>query len=111
MAAGNSKKSAPGRPFQPGQSGNPSGRPKGSAGLPARIRELTNDGEDVVQYFVDVFKGEHELSEKHRHDAATWLADRLWGKAVASMELSGPDGGALTVEVVDRILKAAEGSE
>ena len=29
--AGNSKKAAPGRPFKPGQSGNPSGRPKGSS--------------------------------------------------------------------------------
>ena len=30
----------PGRPFRPGQSGNPSGRPKGLAALEAQIREL-----------------------------------------------------------------------
>ena len=78
--------------FKPGQSGNPAGKPKGAAGLAKFIREQTNNGEDVVRFFLDLFKGE-EVEDQHltlvqlnkridrRVEAAKWLVDRGFGQA------------------------------
>jgi Family of unknown function (DUF5681) len=65
-----------GRPFPKGVSGNPGGRPKG---LVRRIREETGDGEELVDYMLRVFRAEGE-STKTRVEAASWLADRGFGR-------------------------------
>jgi Family of unknown function (DUF5681) len=80
----------PGRPFAPGVSGNPGGRPKG---LVRRIHEETGDGAELVDYMLSVFRDGHE-STKSRVQAATWLADRGFGKPTQTqaVELSA-DGG------------------
>jgi hypothetical protein len=65
-----------GRPFPKGVSGNPGGRPKG---LVRRIREETGDGEELVDYMLRVFRAESE-STKTRVEAASWLADRGFGR-------------------------------
>jgi hypothetical protein len=65
-----------GRPFPKGVSGNPGGRPKG---LVRRIREQTGDGEELVEYMLGVFRDEGE-STKTRVEAASWLADRGFGR-------------------------------
>jgi hypothetical protein len=67
-----------GRPFEKGQSGNPGGRPKG---LAARVREVTDDGSEIVDLMVGVLRDE-SASRKERMQAAEWLADRGWGRAV-----------------------------
>ena len=41
MSAQSNRRSAPGRPFRPGQSGNPGGRPKALPGFTARAKELS----------------------------------------------------------------------
>jgi hypothetical protein len=48
-----------GRPFQPGQSGNPDGRPKGSRNATTRALEALLDGEseDLVRKAVELAKG------------------------------------------------------
>lgn len=36
---------------------------------------------------------------KISYDAATWLADHVFGKAVQKTEQSGPDGGAIPISL------------
>jgi uncharacterized protein DUF5681 len=73
--------------FLPGQSGNPGGRPKG---LARRVRELVGDsGESIVQFMVDVL-GDDSARTADRLEAAKWLADRGFGKAVQAVEIDVP---------------------
>jgi hypothetical protein len=75
-----------GRPFAPGVSGNPGGRPPGLARL---AREATGDGADIVGFFVLVSRGvkpegwpdAEKLTADHMIHANEWLADRGFGKA------------------------------
>ena len=76
-----------GRPFLKGVSGNPGGRPRG---LAAYVRENTDGGEEIVQLMVGILRGNVIGGQvpkiRDRMDAATWLADRAFGKAVAQVE-------------------------
>lgn len=97
-----------GRRFQPGQSGNPGGRPKSDLG--ERIRKATADGRllsDVLTAIVRADKNDVEkvlggdrpkISE--RIEAVKVMEARGWGKAPQPLEHSGPEGGPLVVEVV-----------
>jgi len=89
------------RPFQPGQSGNPGGRPKGTHALATLILEETHDGEKLVRFFMDVFTGQKVLGRTPRLSdrirAAEWLADRGWGKAPQTIDAGSP----ITVIVTD----------
>lgn len=96
----------PGRPFLKGQSGNPGGRPKG---LVSAIREQTRDGEELVTFMLRVFRGEAGARLRDRLEAATWLADRGFGKPTQAMELSGKDGEALLpLTLIQAIVADAE---
>jgi len=76
-----------GKPFPKGVSGNPGGRPRG---LAAYVRENTGGGEEVVELMLGVMRGDVIGGQvpriRDRMDAATWLADRAFGKAVAQVE-------------------------
>lgn len=74
-----------GRPFQPGQSGNPAGRPKGS-GLRARIRELVGaDGVDLVAVMLSIARDKRLVGVKGRALRLTACVELLkygWGTPV-----------------------------
>ncbi len=95
------KRRGPGRPFLPGQSGNPGGRPKGFAEyVRSRVGEIGEklvDGAMVLAFGSSderrKFFGEPvRVSAKDRADALQYLTDRGFGKAPQVVELSGANG-------------------
>jgi len=79
------KKRGDGRPFKPGQSGNPGGRPK----LPPEIVELRalarQHTTEAVQAIIAVMNDE-EAPSSARVSAASEVLDRGWGRATATVE-------------------------
>ena len=68
--------------FRPGQSGNPGGRPKG---LGRYVRELIGeDGRRVADFMLGVLEDAGEPL-KRRMQAASWLADRGFGRATSPL--------------------------
>lgn len=93
--AENSKKKPRGKPFQPGKTGNPGGRPK----LPEdvkHVRELARQyTKAAVDALVEVLGSD---SAAGKVAAANALLDRGWGKA--EQPIVGEGGGPLVVEIV-----------
>ena len=78
------------KPFPPGQSGNPSGKPRGLIGLARYIREHTQDGKKLVDFMLEVIEGDCDRYTKtaDKITAVKWLADRAFG----AIELADDDG-------------------
>lgn len=73
-------------PFKPGQSGNPSGRPKGAAGLARYIAEQTEDGHELVDRLLALSRS--ESAPVREATAATFaLLDRMAGKPMQPSEI------------------------
>lgn len=89
--------------FLKGKSGNAGGRPKG---LADQCRSAVRDGTDLVQFYLDAFRGSMDwmttdddgnkivkrtaIKPELRMEAAEWLTERGWGKAVQlSADVSG----------------------
>ena len=86
----------PGNPaWVKGVSGNPGGRPKGLAEL---VRQETKDGAELVAFMLRILRARKQPL-RYRLEAAAWLADRGFGKALQQMEVSGPEGEALTIRI------------
>lgn len=73
--------------FQPGQSGNPGGRPKQDPRIKIMAREKTEEA------FAVILECLGDSDKKIALKAAEILLDRGWGKP--TQEISGPDGGPL----------------
>ena len=85
--------------WQPGQSGNPAGRPKGTRELSHLVLEATDDGRELVDALVAISKGSlpeildgkatKEVTVRDRLRAIELLLDRGYGKPAATLEVSG----------------------
>jgi hypothetical protein len=103
VSSGRTRSNANLRPFKPGQSGNPGGRPKSLAN---RVRELVgDDGEQLARFMLDILNDE-AVPRKERIDAATWLADRGWGRPTTTIATEAAEPVSTTV-IVESIASQA----
>jgi len=86
----------PGKKFKPGQSGNPSGRPKNP--FPALIREATQDGKLIVDKVLKLFK--KTQSEKTLLWCAEFLRDTGWSKPVQGIRGVDEDGNSAPIGII-----------
>lgn len=77
--------------FKPGQSGNPTGRPK----IPQEVKDLARaHTNDAIMTLVEICN-DKKATAPARVSAANSILDRAWGKPTQPTEISGPDGEAL----------------
>ena len=72
-----------GRQFKPGQSGTPSGRPKGVEDVAAAAREFTPEGLEILK----TIARNKNVPAAARAMAVNSLLDRAWGKAPQMIDL------------------------
>jgi hypothetical protein len=88
------------KPFQPGQSGNPKGRPK-SKTISEALRELLekegNEGKLLVDQIAEILLEKAKFGDL---SAIKEVADRTEGKPRQQHQHSGPDGAAIPISII-----------
>jgi hypothetical protein len=83
-----------GRPFKPGQSGNPRGRPKENQEVKTLARKHTKDAIERLVHWMNSTDARASVA------ASQVLLDRAWGKAVQAH--AGQEGeGPVVVEILN----------
>jgi hypothetical protein len=99
------KPRGPGRPFKKGQSGNPGGRPKN---IIREIREkYGKDVDSIVEVVRDLARNPM-VEPRDRVAAAKLFLERLLGRPVTPMELTGAEGEPLVPKMDLKRLSDAE---
>lgn len=100
MSAAISNETVVGRPFKPGQSGNPNGRPKKIA---RRVQELVgNDPERLINVLLSIAE-DSDAKPADRISATRDLLDRGYGKAPSHAPLEGQD--PLELDDIERTIE------
>ena len=88
----NSRRPASGRPFKPGQSGNPAGRPKKAQCIPDALREIMaqQDPETRRTRFLNIMERIVRSAEKGEDWAVKFVAERTEGKVSDRVEVTAP---------------------
>lgn len=86
-------------PWQPGQSGNPSGKVAEKPFLEALRRAIKQDDSVKLRQAAEKLLDAAAAGEPW---AIQHLADRVDGKPKQQSEISGPDGGPVRVESIER---------
>lgn len=86
------KRRGSGKPFQPGQSGNPGGRPKENAEVKELARAHTKRAVERLAFWMESDNAKASVS------ASQALLDRGWGKPAQA--ITGEDGQPLVPAVV-----------
>lgn len=91
--------------FKPGHGVVSPGRPKG---LASRIRELTNDGQDLIDILLEAATGLMDgIRPRDRIEATKMLLERGYGKPVEIVKTEGgPSTLQLTAEHMEMIARA-----
>jgi Family of unknown function (DUF5681) len=90
------------KPWKPGQSGNPGGRPKRDVASEIAQAIFEQDAEAILAAFSKALK-------KGDSRVFTALADRAYGKAKKSVEHAGEDGGPIQTSISVRFVKPNPG--
>jgi len=84
MAQNSGKTAAKGRPFAPGASGNPGGRPR----IPEEVKELARAHTvEAIRTLAEVM-GDPSAPHAARLNAAEKLLDRAWGKSESTVNVN-----------------------
>jgi hypothetical protein len=85
----------------------PSGRPKDTRNFAQTIQAQTNDGDELVRFMLRVFRGKLDGAKvriEDRMTAATWLADRGFGKPsqVQQLQLLSHGSGLMSLNEINQ---------
>lgn len=90
--------------YQPGQSGNATGRPSGFRRVARAIMAATDDGQELVDYALEVWRDPMQrYTAAQRWEAHAWLSDRAIGKPLAMVDL------AAQLDVLGPVIGAIDG--
>ena len=102
MATANSEKTVGNgnlKPFKPGQSGNPAGRPK----KPPELREAAEQSLKILQGMLN----DPGTNDKLRADIAKWMYEQQFGRA--TQRIAGDeDESAIKIEIPDALKRWAD---